>query len=199
MSLTSGLLARDLRRMADEGGQLIGRPNRDPKVLSDYEFFEKHGHTREQAAERERMFERERFEDKSTADIEQELAAISGNARQRHVQFHAILVRERDKLAEIERKKDQLLGLVAAPAKTQSKILAAIAQTKAWLMGGGDEPAVDRAALDAELATAAHRAQAAGEAIAEVDRLIEVARIRVARLAEAETEFIRDQDRKSVV
>src|SRR5262249_45422911 len=56
-----------------------------------------------------------------------------------------------------------------------------------------DEPAVDRSALDSELATATHKAAAAAEAIADLDGLIEIANIRVARLQEAERSFVNDE------
>jgi hypothetical protein len=65
-------------------------------------------------------------------------------------------------------------------------------RTTAWLLGKGDDPQVDRQALDTELAAQVHKAEAAAGAIAEVDRQIEVATIRVGRLAESERTFLHD-------
>jgi hypothetical protein len=193
MSIGNQLLG-DLARMYENGPPQLGaRVSYDPDVLAEVAFRDRHGMTRAQWQERERIRARQDFETRAVANIEQELDAITATgvtARKRFEMFHACLVRERDKLAELESRRDGFQGLVAAPAVTQNKIRDAVAATKKWLLGGGDEPAICRQALDAELASATHRAQAAAEAIAEVDAQIEVARLRGERLAEAEKEFL---------
>ncbi len=48
MSIHGGILLTDLSRMAHEAAPQLGaRVAYDPKVISDFEFFEKHGMSRE--------------------------------------------------------------------------------------------------------------------------------------------------------
>src|SRR5258708_33101767 len=196
MSIHGGILLNDLSRMAREAAPQLGaRVAYDPKVISDHEFLAKHGMSREQYAERDAGWRRQAFEEQVTADLDRDLEAIAGTsdtARHKLAKFGNILDREKDKLSALESRKATFQGFVDAPTATRSKISDAISRTKAWLLGGGDEPTIDRQALDAELAQASHKAAAAEAAIADIDRQIEIAAIRVARLAEAERQFLND-------
>jgi hypothetical protein len=196
MSIHGGILLNDLSRMAKEAAPQLGaRVAYDPKVISDHEFHVKHGMSREAYAERGARWQRRDFEERVTADLDRDLDAISktsDSARHKLTTFSLILGNEKSKLSALESRKAQFQEFVNAPTATRSKISDAISRTKAWLLGGGDEPTIDRAALDAELALASHKAQAAEAAIAELDKKIEVAGIRVNRLADAERGFLND-------
>jgi chromosome segregation ATPase len=189
-----GILMTDLARMAANPPPMpAGRVTHDQKLIDDFEYLQRHGETRDQAAERGRMLRREAFEADAVADLDANLESIAGTsdaARHKHQTFALILDRERDKLSALESRKAQFTEYVNAPARTRSKISEAISRTKAWLLGGGDEPQIDRQALDAELALASHKAAAAQEAIADIERQIEVQTIRVNRLQEAERGFV---------
>jgi hypothetical protein len=182
--------------MAREAAPQLGaRVAHDPKVISDHEFHVKHGMSREAYAERGAQWQRRDFEERATADLDNDLEAIAGTsdtARHKHQSFSLILGNEKSKLSALQSRREQFMEFIDAPAKTRSKIADAVAATKRWLLGGGDEPAVDRAALDAELAVSSHKAEAAAAAISDIERQIEVARIRVGRLAEAERGFLND-------
>jgi hypothetical protein len=194
MGLVSNILLTDIVHHGAPAP--AGRVAYDPKVISDHEFHVKHGMTREAYAERDSQWRRRDFEERATADLDSDLEAISGtsdSARHKFQTFGLILDRERDKLSALESRRSDFQGFVDAPARTQGRISAAVAATTKWLLGGSaEEPAIDRAALDSELATAQHKAEAAAGAIAEVDRQIEIAQIRVARLQEAERGFLHD-------
>ena len=197
MSIHGGILLTDLSRMAHEAAPQLGaRVAYDPKVISDFEFFEKHGMSREAYIERQGQLKRQAFEEQCVADLDRDLEAISATsdtARHKLTTFGLILDRERTALANLQSRRAQFEEFVNAPTATRSKIQDAVTATKRWLLGGGgDEPAVDRAALDAELAVASHKAQAAETACADIDQQIEAAGIRVARLAEAERAFLND-------
>jgi hypothetical protein len=193
---TAGILLNDLSRMAREAAPQLGaRVAYDPKVISDHEFLVKHGMSREQYAERDAGWRRQAFEEQVTADLDKDLdaiAATSDSARHKLATFALIFGNEKAKLAALESRKSTFQDFIDAPIRTRSKIADAVAKTKQWLLGGGDEPAIDRQALDAELAVASHKAQAAEAAIADIDEQIEIAGIRVARLAEAERSFLND-------
>jgi hypothetical protein len=194
MGLVSNILLTDIAHNA--APREAGRVAYDPKVIRDHEFLVKHGMTRAQYAERDSQWRRRDFEERTVADLDSDLEAIAGtsdSARHKLTMFGLIRDRERTALKNLETRRDRFQEFVNAPAKTQSKISEAIARTKAWLLGGTtEEPVIDRAALDAELALASHKAQAAEAAIAELDKQIEVAGIRVNRLADAERGFLND-------
>lgn len=191
------ILRNDLARMAaNPPPQPAGRVSVDPQVISDADFHVKHGMTREQYAEREQLWRRRDIEERATADLDKDLAALSAtsdNARRKFQTFHLLMGRERGKLSALQSRREQFQEFVNAPTATRSKISDAVTATKRWLLGGSsEEPAVDRAALDAELAAQQHKAEAAAGAIAEIDKQIEVTGIRVAKLQEAEKGFLND-------
>jgi len=194
MGLVSNILLTDIAHNA--APREAGRVTHDQRVIDDFEYMQRHGETREAAAERGRMLKRIAFEERTVADLDSDLEAIAGtsdSARHKLAVFGNIRDREKSALANLQTRREQFTEYVNAPAKTQSKISEAIARTKAWLLGGTtEEPVIDRAALDAELALASHKAQAAEAAIAELDKQIEVAGIRVNRLADAERGFLND-------
>jgi hypothetical protein len=194
MGLVSNILLTDIAHNA--APREAGRVAYDPKVISDHEFLVKHGMSREQYAERDSQWRRRDAEERATADLDRDLesiAATSDTARHKLAVFGNIRDREKSALANLQTRREQFIEYTNAPAKTQSKISAAVAATAKWLLlGTTEEPVVDAAALANELAQASHKAAAAEAAISDVDRQIEVATIRVARLAEAERTFLHD-------
>jgi hypothetical protein len=192
MGLVSNILLTDI--VHHGAPREAGRVTHDQRVIDDFEYMQRHGETREAAAERGRMLKREHFEERTVVDLDKDLESIAGTsdtARHKFAVFGNIRDREKSALANLQTRREQFIEYTNAPAKTQSKISAAVAATAKWLLlGTTEEPVVDAAALANELAQASHKAAAAEAAIAELDKQIEVAQVRVNRLAEGEREFL---------
>lgn len=200
----NGIMMRDLARLANSAdAQLPGRGTTDLGVLADFEFLATHGITREQFAESQRIRARQDFEARVVADLDGEppgsimsgaVGALSATPqRARLARYIEWRDDEAMKLANLEQRRAELMGLKSKPAETESKIQAAIRRTADYLMGrtddGGDE--LDRKGLDERLAIERHRAQAADTVLPELERQIEIATMRVQRLRERESEFVR--------
>ena len=70
MSHATGIMLNDLARMARDGApQLVGRRITDPVALSEAEFILQNGMTREAAAERARIRERQDWEAQCVSDL----------------------------------------------------------------------------------------------------------------------------------
>jgi hypothetical protein len=193
MNLVTNVLTADLRRMGDDGTQLVGRPVTDPRVLSDHEFFVKHGLTRDQFAERSAMFEREAWEANAVRDIDDVLDCLAGSAADKYLAYHGMLSTEQGRLAELQRKSAELEAIMAQPVEAESALRAALRRTADALLNGksGDESDADkRAELDAKIAAHRHRAEAAKIALADIGRDIDRQQVRVRHVKSRESEFL---------
>jgi hypothetical protein len=211
MSIVSGLLGRDIRRTARDGGnetKLIGRPVTG-SALVDANFYLDHGMSREQWAEMIRERNREDRETIAVADLEGEPPVESlgswvarGNVppqRMRLARFVAWRESEASALAALVKARAKLVDVVEAPIQTQLRIGEMIKTGASRLLaaiGGNvedalDDDAISRRVLDERLSAQRHRAEAAREAIVGLDPKIAVAQLRVARLRERESEFLR--------
>lgn len=201
MNISSSILSSDLHRMARDGAApLPGRPITEPSALADANFFIRHQITREQYGEMERKRDRSAWEERVVADLQDEPpSGLGANImhlspqKARYTRFRAWLQTEKSKLADAHRKLATLDGLVEAPRETEGKIQALVRKTAAFLLGRGtDDSAVDeRATLDSKLTAERHRAEAAQAARPEIERLVEIAELRVRRLKEREPDFVR--------
>jgi hypothetical protein len=193
------VMLRDLQCMNERGaGQLNGRATTDQDVLAEMAFRDSHrGMSRAEYAERQRQWARNDFEESATSDLDSEPPGVSimsstpQRARwDRYLKWRAA---EAVKLSELEQKRAELLGLKSAPAATESRIQALVRKTADYLLGksddGGDE--LDRKGLDERLAIERHRAQAVDLLLPDIDRQIEIAKLRVKRLQQREAEFLR--------
>lgn len=210
MSLASNILSGYIRRMGrnGDGPKLIGRPATGP-ALADGEFYLEHGMTREQWGEMISQRNREERESLDVADLEGEPPAESlgswvarGNVlpqRMRLARFVAWRDRESSKLAVLVKARAKLVDIVGAPVETQrrigeiiktgaSRLLAAIGSNADDVL---HDDAISRRVLDERLSAQRHRADAAREAMADLDQRITVAQRRVTRLSERESEFVR--------
>lgn len=199
MSISGGIFGRDLARLAKSGdaGKLEGRPVTDPVVISEYDHFQKHGITRAHVDERARLRRREEKIDEALRDLRGEPPEGIcndkglGPKRSRYARYSRWQRGEMGHLSALEARKREIEALVAAPASTQTKIRAAILTTAAALMGrDGGEAKIDRKALDDRLSSERHMAEAAQEALVELNTDIEVSKLRVAHLNGREAEFI---------
>jgi hypothetical protein len=177
-----------------------------PGAITDFEFYQRNKMTRAEMAERNRQWERSNFETGATSDLDGDLplggivsdvvGVLTGAPeRQKLAGFVALRAAERIKLSDLETKKAELLGLVEAPAATESKISAAVRKTADWLRGRNSESSsrlaeIERGNLDTQLATERHRADAAKSIMPELEHDIEVAQLRVKRLDEREREYL---------
>jgi hypothetical protein len=200
----TGLMMNDLAQLARDGAPpLIGRPITEPSALERANFQLAHNMmTPEQWAESQRVRARNDFEARTVADLEDEPPAdilsdavglLSGSPqRQRLARFVAWRADERLKLTNLERKRDELLGLVEAPKETESLIAAAVRRTADFIMGRAPDQGDDRSrkSLDDKLATERHMADAAKAVLPELERAIDTATLRVRRLDERQKEFI---------
>jgi chromosome segregation ATPase len=202
LSIDTGILARDIKRMADAPQPLIGRPVTDPQVLSDFEFQAKHGMSREQYAERARQWQRQEFEDKATADLNGDPPdnmlgtdfRFPGMTplRLRYTKYAEWLARESDKLNALERRRADLQSMIEAPAQTEGAIRQALRRTADVLLGKSvdDSDTEQRLKLETRRMEQLHKAEAAKLAMPELEREIEIAKLRVHKLREREPEFL---------
>jgi hypothetical protein len=163
---------------------------------ADANFYLAHGCTREQHAERlrqrDRDIAREKFEREAVGDLEHWQPA-GGSARAKYAAYHERLAAERAGLDAHEHKRNVLVGIKEAPKQTQSAIAALIKRGADYLMGRcqeAEDDVAERRALDDRLAQQQYRAESAEEALVEVDREIQIAKVRCKRLAARESDFL---------
>ncbi len=182
------IMLNDLARMARDSDDtsFASRPA-DPKAVGDYEYFQRHGMTREQAAERAKARACEDFETRAVADLcgeppsnlDCDVRGLSP-ARARFARYRAWLAAELAKLAVIEKKRAGLFELVDAPEKTLSRIRELLQGTIDYLRGRVScDDADQRKKLNDELAVQNHRAEAAKSVIPDIERELEVQKLRV--------------------
>lgn len=173
-------------------------------------FHLEHGMSREQWKEMRRVLDQEQRDGIVVADLEGEPPAETvgswiarGNVppqRIRLARFVAWREREASAFSDLVKARARLMDVVQAPIDTQrrigevikagaSRLLAAIAGKVEDAL---DDDAISRRVLDERLQAQRHRADAAREAIVELDLKIAAAQLRVAKLAEREREFLRD-------
>jgi hypothetical protein len=215
MSIANTIMGRDLARMARDGGdtKLFGRPNTDPRVISEADFLQRHGITREQMAERDRELAHLEFEQSSVADLSGEPPDDAGDEmeirngvtrtkktlnlkglspqRKRYALYHAWFANLTSVLEALEKRKVDLEAIIAAPVEAGFALRKGIRRTADFLLGrtqsGGEGEAE---AMSAKLAIAQHRADAARVALPELEREIERARLRLKHLEGREADFL---------
>lgn len=114
-------------------------------------------------------------------------------ARARLARYLAWQRQIHDEHDKLEAKKANLLELMNAPATTESLIAALVKRTAAVLSGRADNDdgaAADRKQLDERLSTERHQAQAATEALKDIETELDRARLRVQRIGQRQAEFI---------
>lgn len=200
MSLVNSIFGNDLARLAQEGGsetQLIGLPSRDPNVLEEANYFFKHGVTRAQASEQAAAWRRQDFEDGAVRDLLGEPPKDICNTRglgpkrARYARYHHWRLNVQKELSDVQTKKAELESIIATPGETEVKRKASVRKTAAFLMGR--EQASDEDAgktLTERLMVEQHRAEAAREALPEIEAALDVAQLRLAAINEREGEFL---------
>lgn len=199
MSISGGIFGHDLVRLAKSGdaGKLEGRPNTDPTVILEYDYFQKHGATRAQVDERIRLRRHQDRIDAALSDLRGEPPEGIcndrgvGPKRARYARYAAWRQGEVSHLSSLGARKREMEGLVEAPAATEAQIRGAVKRKAAALMGRdvvGED--VNRKELDERLSSERHTAEAAQEALVELNTEIEVYELRVAHLHEREKEFL---------
>lgn len=98
-----------------------------------------------------------------------------------------------DELADLQAQRARLQGFIDAPGETTATIKSAIRRTADWLLGKGDDNSdgKSRRALDEKLAMETHRADAAREALPELELKLDVAARRMEALEGREGEFLK--------
>jgi len=200
MSISNSILGRDLKRLARNGGaetQLVGRGNTNPIVLAEWEYFQKHGMTRAQADDRACEWRRQDRIDNAIRDLNgpppEGICNVKGLGPKRALfaRYSSWRHREEKRLSELETRKSEMEAMIAAPAATEAEIRTAVRTAAAALMGrDGGGSSVSRKVLDDRLSLERHTAEAAQEALVELENMIEGANLRVARLNEREAEFL---------
>jgi hypothetical protein len=198
MSTAGNILMGDLARMAHEATpQLAVRVTHDQRIIDDHEFLQTHKMTRQQFAERQRLWDRTAFEERAIADLNGDppsgVSTVGlSPARAQYVRFHGWLVAERDKLATLEAKRTELQGMVDGAVDTEGEIKKLIRRSADFLLGRSaeDSDASQRLALETKRAEQIHRSEVARVALPDLQRDIEIAEVRCKRLQERESEFL---------
>jgi hypothetical protein len=202
MNVIDRIFIGDLARQAERSGpnrKLIGRALRagDPGY-NDAVFAVEHGMTREQFAEMQRAHARQDFEADAVRDLNGEPAENICNTRglppkqARLARFHSWRLQIQRTASELQTKRAEFERMMEAPKHTESALKGEVRRTAARLMGrdvGGAGEGI-RKALEDRLSEDRHRAEAAREALPELDKQIEVAELRLKRINERESEFL---------
>lgn len=198
MSIANSLFSRDIARLAQsaDAPKLIGRPSTNPDVLAENEFIIKHGMTRQQADEMRLAHQKACAEEEAVRDLNGKAPELAntrglGPKRAAYANFLEWQHQEAKRLDDLRTRKCEIEATIAAPAATLEAISIAIKQTAATMLGRAHaSEKIDRGAMDAQLAHERHMAEAATVALAEVEKQIETAELRVAHLSSREAEFI---------
>ena len=199
MSLVNSIFGNDLARLAREGGsdtQLIGRPMTDPNGLIEADFVLRHGMSRARYSEMMAAHRRQEFEDGAVRDLRGEPPEDICNTRglgpkrARYARYFHWRLQIQRELSEVQSKRAELEAMIAAPSETEAKRKASVKRTAAFLMGR--EQASDEDAgktLTERLMVEQHRADAAREALPEIEAALDVAQLRLAAINEREGSF----------
>ena len=179
--------------------EATNRGSRHADSLADANFFLAHGMNRDEHAAMLRTRARDDFEARAVADLDGEPPSgldcdVRGlsPARSRLAKYLAWRADARLKLTALEQKRAQLFGLVDAPAETETRIQELIRRTADFLRGrsSDDSDERQRKALDDHLAVQRHRADAAKSILPDIERDLEIAKLRVEHLERRESEFL---------
>jgi hypothetical protein len=170
MSIAGNILERDLDRMAREAPTqwMATWPSMaTPRAQADANFHAKHGMTRDQIADRQSTWQRQRFEENSIRDLMGDPPGSCdvkglGPAQARYGNYFHWRQGVHNKLHELESKKAELESIIAAPLAAETEIVNGIRRTANRLLGRGNESGEgDAKGLADKLAVARHRAEAA--------------------------------------
>jgi len=200
MSITQGLMLRDLSRMANSADSMLaGRGTHDQTVIDEFNFREKNGMSRAEMAERERLRRRdaaeaeilEGYRGPVPGDVVADTRGL-GTCRAGLARYLAWRSRTAVELTDLESTRSRLNDVASAPDKTAGTITELIRRTARNLLAncGGDDDADRRVELDKQLAAEQHRSQAAAEALPEVESQIEAKRMQYEVLCSREAEFL---------
>jgi hypothetical protein len=197
-SIGNSILGRDLARLAQssDAPKLIGRPNTDPDFQAEANFFLANGMSRADYAAMRATMRREEAEAQSIRDLNgkpPELVSTRGlaPARAQLAQYYEWQHQEAKRRDDLIARRAELEAMIAAPAKTQQAIAEAVRQTATTLMGRAHaSEKIDRAAMDAQLSSERHQAEAAQIALVEIEKQIETAELRCAHLDSRQDEFL---------
>jgi hypothetical protein len=164
-------------------------------ATADQQFWLTHGMTREQMAERERVYERSRFEEKALKGYDADVAGKT--ARQRLANFVEWLGKTTAEESALKAKGAQLQAAIAAPAQAKAKrdgLLRSMAKKLLGADDGGSQgfDLLQRRTLDTEIDAAEHHAEIAKLALVDLDEQVDIARLRVERLRGRRHEFVTD-------
>jgi hypothetical protein len=196
-NIAKNIFGGDLARMARSGVAAPFDPRaNNPAVQAEADFIAKNGMTRAEYRDRNSVWARQNFEVEAVRDLSgdpPELADTRGMtpARAKYANYFALQQRERKKLDELERRKADLEQMISAPTAAETEVRNGIKRTAAKLLGRtSDSGESDAGVLASKLAVAQHKAEAAKLALPELEREIDKAQLRVAKLYEKEPEFL---------
>jgi hypothetical protein len=168
----------------------------NPAAVAEANFIAKNGMTRAEYNDRNSVWARQNFEADAVRDLTGDLPELADTrsmtpARARYANYFMLRQRERKKLDELEQRKADLEAMIAAPNATETEVRNGIRRTAAKLLGrASDSGESDAGALASKLAVANHKAEAAKLALPELEREIDKAQLRVAKISEREGEFL---------
>jgi hypothetical protein len=173
--------------------QLGARGTDDQRVISDYEFQQKHGLSRDEYAERGRLLDRERYEADAVADLDDTLDRFTGTAAVRYASYHGLLALEQGALAELERRAAELESIIAEPIETESGMRATVRRVADRLLAGKSADESDKAqVIEARDRAAAQqlRAEAAKLALGDIAKDIDRQGVRCRHVKSRGGEFL---------
>lgn len=199
MSSTNNIFVGDLSQMMESQVTLSERVSTDPKVLDEVAFRDAHGGmSRATWAARVAHWRTDNEQVGTLSGLQGEppefdLRAKLSPQRARYARYSRWVLRERKNLEGLEAKKAEFEAMIAAPAATQAEIRGLIRQAADRLLGRGkvQVSAGARKQFDDTLAEQKLAAEAASEALPELERQIETARQRVNHLIQREDEFLK--------
>jgi hypothetical protein len=200
MDAGSSIFRADMARMLRDRPQektLVGRPIVDPIAVEEANFRLDHGGmTRAQWNEHFAEIRRNDERDALVADTQGEPPECEtpGLSPQRslYARYAAWHLQARKQVEVLEARRAQFEAMIAAPAATEAEIRGVVRRAADRLLGrvqGGDGNG-DRKSLGERLESEKYGAEAAQEALPELEGQIENARLRVRKLDEREDEFL---------
>jgi hypothetical protein len=162
-------------------------------------FMDAHGGmTREQYAKRERMWAEDDRKAKILEPVDHteppESIKVTGKflpARHRFVKYMMWRQQHAEDIGRLEAERRRLTAMIEAPAQVRTKLSELVKAGARALLGGGETAdGAEHAKAQAELADAEYRAQAAKQALADLDAQIGTKQMQHKRLMERENEFL---------